>query len=133
MKRVLISFLLLALPCAAKTEGSWSQTSAGGSVNIGKQILRSRPLVSPAGISSAATIARFSWRITLLTPPPPGLEIKLCRSDRCLVLPSLSGQRIVDFPLSPAGEFRFIYSVYSPGQLSPALTVVSNQLTINYR
>ncbi|WP_238328384.1 flagellar protein FlhE [Enterobacter sp. R4-368] len=36
-------------------------------------------------------------------------------------------------PLETNGEFRFIYSVNSPGQPRPALNVVRNQLTVNYR
>ncbi|MGP3590940.1 flagellar protein FlhE [Vagococcus sp. WN89Y] len=135
MKRVLVIILaLLALPVAAKTtSGSWSRSSAGGSVSVGKQLLRGRPLFSPPSLPPSATVTRFSWRITLLSPPPPGLQIKLCRSDKCFLLPSLAGQRTVSTPLSPAGEFRFIYSVNSLGQLRPVLTVVSNQLTVNYR
>lgn len=135
MKRVLvITLALLTLPAAAtSTSGSWSRSSAGGSVSVGKQLLRGRPLFSPSALPSSATVTHFSWRITLLSPPPPGLQIKLCRSDKCFLLPSLAGQRIVDHPLSPAGEFRFIYSVNSLGQLRPALNVVSNQLTVNYR
>ncbi|MCZ3383817.1 hypothetical protein O3S68_16155 [Kosakonia sp. SOY2] len=36
-------------------------------------------------------------------------------------------------PLAANGEFRFIYSANSPGQPRPALNVVRNQLTVNYR
>lgn len=135
MKRVAVILLaLLTLPVAAKTtSGSWSRSSAGGSVSVGKQLLRGRPLISPSSLPPVATVTQFSWRITLLSPPPPGLQIKLCRSDQCFLLPGLAGQKTVTNPLSPAGEFRFIYTVNSLGQLRPALTVVSNQLTINYR
>lgn len=135
MKRALLLLCtLLVLPAAvAAKEGAWSATSAGGSVSTGKQVLRSRPLFSPDDIPSSARLVRFSWRITLLSPPPPGLQIKLCRIDKCLVLPSLTGQRRVNIPLSAVGEFRFIYVVNRIGQLQPPLNVVRNQLTVNYR
>lgn len=130
--------LLLALqttsPAAsAQTTGAWSASSAGGSVTTGKQLLRGRPLFSPESLSPTAQAVRISWRITLLSPPPPGLVIKLCRINKCVPLPSLSGQRRIDVPLAANGEFRFIYSVNSLGQLQPALNVVRNQLTVNYR
>ena len=134
IRRVIALLTLLAMPAAASPPGgSWSDTAAGGSVSTGKQVLRGRPLISPHTLPPLATMTRFSWRIKLLSPPPPGLEIKLCRTDKCFLLPSLAGQRNVTFPISPSGEFRFIYAVNSRGQLNPALTVVSNQLTVNYR
>lgn len=130
--------LLLALQTTspeafAQTTGAWSASSAGGSVTTGKQVLRGRPLFSPESLSPSAQAVRISWRITLLSPPPPGLMIKLCRIDKCIPLPALSGQRRIDVPLAANGEFRFIYSVNSLGQLQPALNVVRNQLTVNYR
>ncbi|MCZ3383819.1 flagellar protein FlhE [Kosakonia sp. SOY2] len=135
MKSVVLLLLALqASPAAsAQTTGAWSASSAGGSVTTGKQLLRGRPLFSPESLSPSAQAVRISWRITLLSPPPPGLVIKLCRIDKCIPLPALSGERRIDVPLAANGEFRFIYSVNSLGQLRPALNVVRNQLTVNYR
>ena len=124
---------LLALPAAVvASEGSWSASAAGGTTHTGKQLLRSRPLHSPSALSPDARIAHFSWRITLLAPPPPGLQIKLCRIDKCSPLPTLAGERSVAIPLSAVGEFRFIYFVNRVGRLQPPLNVVRNQLTVNY-
>ncbi|APG19360.1 flagellar protein FlhE [Kosakonia radicincitans] len=126
--------MALVLPAnAAPSSGSWSDTAAGGSTRTGKQIVRGRALSSPSAIPASAKVTRVSWRITLLAPPPPGLEIKLCRHDRCLRLPSLAGQRSITFPLSATGEFRFIYTVNKRGPLRPALNVVNQQLIVNYR
>lgn len=134
MPAVVALSLLLALPAAAAPSGgSWSDTAAGGSTRTGQQIVRGRALTSPPALSAAAQVTRLSWRITLLSPPPPGLAIKLCRRDRCLQLHSLAGQQTVTFPLSAVGEFRFIYTVNTRGQLRPALNVVSQQLTVDYR
>ncbi|XTZ39337.1 flagellar protein FlhE [Salmonella enterica] len=125
---------LLVMPAAAQEKGgAWSRTATGGRITLGQQLLIGHLIKAPASTPRSATITRFSWRIKLLSPPPPGLEIKLCRSDKCYQLPALSGSQSVKFPLSPAGEFRFIYNVNSLGQLHPALHVVSNQLTVNYR
>lgn len=126
--------MLLAQPAAAAPSGgTWSRTVEGGSISTGQQLLRGRAIMSPQTLPASASAVRLSWRITLLSPPPPGLEIKLCRSDHCFQLPALVGQRPVDIPLSAAGEFRFIYTVKQPGQLRPTLNIVSQQLTVNYR
>lgn len=134
MTRALLISLLLALPAAAAPQqGAWSTAAMGGSVSLGKEILRSRPLHAPAHISPSAHVTHFSWRITLLAPPPQGLQIKLCRIDRCVTLPALAGTQRVAIPFPASGEFRFIYSVNRAGQLQPPLTVLRNQLTVNYR
>lgn len=134
MPAAVILGMALALPAgAAPSGGSWSDTAAGGSTRTGKQIVRGRALSSPAAIPATAKVTHISWRITLLAPPPPGLEIKLCHRDRCLRLPTLTGQRSITFPLSATGKFRFIYTVNKRGPLRPALNVVNQQLTVNYR
>lgn len=132
MKSVLFSLLILLAMPAGATSGAWSRQSSGGVVSVGKQLLIGRTLQSPTGVPSTALMHQFSWRITLLSPPPPGLEIKLCSNDKCFLLPALSGQLAVKGRISAFGDFRFIYSVNSIGQLRPPLNVVSNQLTINY-
>lgn len=126
---MLASLFLFPLETPAAS-GSWSGTSAGGSVSVGGQILSSRPLnpTLPAG----ARLSRISWRISLLSPPPPGLQIKLCSQNRCVLLDSLSGNKQVTTSLTASGPFYFVYSVESRGQLAPALNVIKNQLTINY-
>jgi len=134
MKRALLISLLLALPAAAAPQqGAWSAAGMGGSVSLGKAILRGRPLNAPAHLPSSARVTHFSWRISLLTPPPPGLQIKLCRIERCIILPALAGTQRVAIPFPASGEFRFIYSVNRSGQLQPPLNVLRNQLTVNYR
>ncbi|WP_050597539.1 flagellar protein FlhE [Enterobacter sp. DC4] len=127
--------LLLSLPLTATAVagGSWSQQSTGGTVSVGKQLLVGRTLSSPAMISHTALVREIGWKITLLSPPPRGLEVKLCRREGCLQLPALAGHMTLSHPWSAIGDFRFLYSVNSTGQLIPALTVVRNQLTVNYR
>jgi len=134
MKRALLISLLLALPAAAAPQqGAWSAAGMGGNVSLGKAILRGRPLHAPVHLPSSARVTHFSWRISLLTPPPPGLQIKLCRIERCIILPALAGTQRVAIPFPASGEFRFIYSVNRSGQLQPPLNVLRNQLTVNYR
>lgn len=134
MRSILALLLCLTFPLAANAvSGSWTQKSAGGLVSVGQQILTSHSLVPSAGISSKAKVISISWKISLLAPPPPGLEIKLCSSQHCIKLPSLSGHKNIKVHLQAYDTYRFIYSVNSLGQLRPALNVVSNQLTINYR
>lgn len=132
-KCVLLASLLLPFTAGAVDGGAWSRHNAGGSVSTGNQVLVGRALQAPQRTPQAARITRLSWKITLLSPPPPGLQIQLCRRAYCLHLPALSGQLAPEHRLSPDGDFRFIYRVNKPGQLRPPLNVVSNQLTVSYR
>lgn len=129
--------LPLAGLCVALTaqavSGSWSASSVGGRLTVGHQRLVSRPLRPPEALPAAARVTRIAWRIELLDPPPPGLRIMLCAPARCLPLAGLAGAQPVTPPLSPAATFRFLYEVERPGALAPALQVVSNRLTLNYR
>lgn len=115
---------------ASPASGSWSGDSIGGIVSVGNQTLSSRPL-HPT-LPPAATLSSISWRISLLSPAPPGLQIKLCSQDRCITLGSMSGRKSVGSSLTARGPFYFVYSVQSQGQLRPPLHVVKNQLTLNY-
>jgi len=133
MRTVTLLMLSLFPLAACAGSGSWTQKSAGGVVSVGNQILTGSPLRSPSPLPSSARIQRVAWRIELLSPPPPGLQIKLCSAAACLPLESLAGQRSIDLPFSAGGPFRFIYSVDSRGPLIPALNVVSNQVTVNYQ
>ena len=132
MKRITTLLLLLCPLLACANGGAWTQKSAGGSVSVGNQILKGALLQPPFPLPPSAQAHHMTWRIELLSPPPPGLQIKLCSPTKCLPLEGLSGQRVIDFGLSAVGPFRFIYAVNSRGALLPALNVVSNQITINY-
>ncbi|SFU20173.1 flagellar protein FlhE [Kosakonia arachidis] len=132
MKYLPLTLWFVILPVAA-TGGSWTGKSVGGSVSVGQQILTSRPLQAQGPLSRAATITSVVWRIELLSPPPTGLQIKLCAPSFCIPLRDLTGTQQVSVPLSAGNTFRFLYSVNSRGPLMPALQVVSNQLTVNYR
>jgi len=127
-----LTLLAVALTAQA-VNGSWSGSAAGGRVSVGQQLLVSRPISPPGPLPAAARVTRIAWRIELLDPPPPGLRIKLCAPSACFALASLSGVQPVTRPLSPGDTFRFIYWVESRGALTPALQVVSNRLTLNYR
>ncbi|POT54795.1 flagellar protein FlhE [Citrobacter amalonaticus] len=129
---MLLSGLFFPLAVNAAS-GSWTQKTAGGTISTGKQILASRTLTAPAGVPAQAMTTSISWQIQLLSPPPPGLEIKLCTARRCIRLPGLTGRQTVTVPMQAQVPYRFVYSVNSQGQLRPTLNVVSNQLTINYR
>lgn len=133
MRSVSFLFALSLSPLIYANSGSWSQTTTGGHINIGGQIHVSPPLSPQQGILYTNHVTRISWKISLLSPPPSGLKIKLCTETKCIQLDRLSGQRETDSALSVQGPFRFVYSVERRGQLIPPLNVVSNQLTINYR
>lgn len=129
------SILLLAASLSSQAAsvayGSWSSFSVGGTVSVGNQPLSSRPL-APL-LPPAAAINRVAWRITLLSPAPPALTIKLCSQDKCIYLESLAGQKNVGALLPAHGPFHFVYTVNHQGQLIPPLNVVKNQLTIDWK
>ena len=129
--RFLIALFLCSPLVASAASGSWSGDSVGGIVSVGRQPLKSRPLV-PA-LPTNAQVHTLSWRITLLTPPPAGLTVKLCNPRRCLGLASLSGQVKTDAALFGQEPLHFVYSVETPGRLAPPLNVVRNEITLNYR
>ncbi|MGL5698408.1 MAG: flagellar protein FlhE [Kluyvera sp.] len=133
IQRAVCTLLASLLTCSAHANiNAWSQKTSGGVISVGGQILSGRALLAP-DIPSSAKVSSISWRIVLLTPPPPELKIKLCNATKCLNIPTLSGQMNVKIPFSAADHFRFIYVVNHPGQLSPTLNVISNELTVNYR
>lgn len=136
MRRAIALLLACGLPpqtALAATTASWSQSSPGGVLSVGNQIMSGRPLSSSVAVPPQATVTRISWRISLLNPPPPELEIKLCTPTRCVKLDALAGQKTLPENMRPGDSWRFVYSVNQRGQLRPALNVVSQQLTVNYR
>ncbi|WP_435946132.1 flagellar protein FlhE [Dryocola sp. BD586] len=124
---------LLLPPAVSAAGGAWSQKTAGVVISVGKQTMAGAALSAPAEVPASAKVSLLVWRVTLLTPAPAGLEIKLCNAAACIRLDRLSGQKKLAGPLAARGPFRFVYSVASKGQLIPALHVVSNELTVNYR
>ncbi len=132
--RTLLAALLLSLPLLTQASGgSWSRDSGGGVISVGNQIMTG-PVLSPSGpVPIAASVSRISWRIRLLNPPPPGLEIKLCTQAQCVKLDALAGQRTLPASMGAGDSFQFVYSVNARGPLRPAVNVVSQHLTVNYR
>ncbi|NDJ55732.1 flagellar protein FlhE [Enterobacteriaceae bacterium 4M9] len=132
--RPLLLALLLGLPLLTQASGgSWSRDSGGGVISVGNQIMTG-PMLSPSGpVPLTASVSRISWRIRLLNPPPPGLEIKLCTQAQCVKLDALAGHRNLPESMRPGDSFQFMYSVNARGPLRPAVNVVSQHLTVNYR
>lgn len=134
MKSVLPA-LLLILPLAvhASNSGSWSSQSFGGVISRGQQEITSRPLQPGGPLPPSAVAARVAWRITADSVPPQGLKITLCSRGRCMALPALAGEQTLPSSFPADGPFRFVYATVTRGALEPALTILSNQLTVNYR
>ena len=125
--------LLWATPLATlAAHGAWSGQSAGPRLSAGKQSYAGQPLRPSAPLPPDAVINSISWRITLLTPAPPGLEIKLCSLSACITLNRLAGRQAAPLPFAPGETLRFLYAVNGQGQLRPPVQVVSNQITVNY-
>lgn len=124
--------LLVASSPALAYQGSWSSHSFGGMMTQGKQVLKSRP-VAPASALPPHSLARsLAWKITLDGPPPMGLRIQICGGNRCVRLPGLQGEIALP-PGFPAGGplwFEYISSV--GGAISPPVTLLNNQVTVQY-
>lgn len=131
-KQLGLALLLAATPSAQAAHGAWSGSAAGPQLSVGKQTYAGQALRPSAPLPADAALSRISWRITLLGPPPPRMEIKLCSVAACIPLERLAGQKTAPLPFSAREELRFIYAVNAPGQLRPPVRVVSNQITVNY-
>ncbi len=131
MPRTLLSLALLLPLAATAAGGSVTAASMGGITGAGGQTLVSRAL-APA-LPPGARPYSLSWRIQLLGNPPAGLNIALCAPGGCLPLPGLAGRMSLSGAPALAAPLHFTYRVARPGRIVPALNVVQNQLTINYR
>lgn len=124
---------VLANSVQAGTAGSWTQESYGGKVSVGRQELKSQPLQPSGIIPTKATVTRIYWKISLLTPQPQGLKIRLCHSRRCESLKTLSGEFTPKLPWHADDTYYFTYTVNTKGQLKPSLHILKNTLTLNYK
>ncbi|QHM73221.1 flagellar protein FlhE [Mixta intestinalis] len=135
MKLNLIAAALLTIAplSALAVHGSWSGSAAGPRLSIGKQSYPG-PAISPASpLPKNASLNNIAWRISLLSPAPHGLQIKLCSVSACIELDRLTGQRAAPLPFLPGETLRFIYAVEAYGQLRPPVQVTRSQVTINYQ
>ena len=131
--RMFLSALLLVSPLALAAEGSWTSRSFGGTLVHGQQRLISQPVAPASALPTNAVATRISWKITPEKQPASGLKIKLCTGSRCLPLPSLSGEMTSSGNLPAEGPWRFEYLSTVRGPMFPVLTLLSNQLSVQYR
>jgi len=132
IRRGLLALLLISSTAVA-AEGSWTSQSFGGTLTLGKQRLKSRPVQVPSTLPKGAVASRLSWKIHADRHTPVGFEARVCQGTRCLKLPGLAGEMNVPASFSASGPWRFEYVVTARGPLHPALTILSNQLTLHYQ
>lgn len=125
--------ILLTSSAAVAADGSWTSQSFGGTLTLGKQLLKSRPVQVPSTLPKGAVANRLSWKIHADRHTPVGFEARVCQGTRCLKLPDLAGERKVPASFSASGPWRFEYVVTARGPLYPALTILSNRLTVHYQ
>ncbi|MEW5558697.1 flagellar protein FlhE [Enterobacter asburiae] len=132
MRRALLA-LLFASPAVWAADGSWTSQSFGGTLTRGQQSLKSRMVQAPSPLPVGSVATRLAWKITPDGPTPVGFSIKICSSSRCLPLTGLTGDLALPAGYPPAGPYRFEY--YSPvrGALYPPLTMLRNEVTVQYR
>lgn len=133
MIRPALFTLLFASSAVAAADGSWSSQSFGGTLTRGQETLKSRPVQAPSPLPVGSVAARLAWKITPDGPTPVGFNIKMCSSSRCMPLPGLSGEIALPAGYPPAGPYRFEYYSAARGALYPPLTILSNEVTVQYR
>ena len=125
--------LLLVSPLAVAADGSWSSSSFGGTMTLGQQVLKSKPVQSPSPLPAWAAASRVHWKIKTHGLTPVGFRIRLCSAARCLTLPDVVGEMTLPAGMPAGGPFRFEYYSVAGGRLDAPLTVLSNQVTVSYR
>lgn len=135
---VLAVVTLLCSTSAVAASGSWSDSKQGVTLQNRGQRSSGPALTPPANApvmqTPSAVIDTVSWNYSLLGPQPAGLQVQLCSSDnRCQQLDSASGQTRNFFGQSAQSSFRLIFGVEGQGRLNPQLTVVGQQVIVNYR
>ncbi|TKV07846.1 flagellar protein FlhE [Citrobacter sp. wls619] len=124
--------LLLQSSLVLAGEFSWSSQSFGGMLTRGGQVLKSKQLQPSSPFNGRAIPTKLVWKIIPDGRIPADLKIKFCSLDGCLTLPDLAGE--ISFPsgYSASWPYRFEYVLMTRGVISPPLTILSNQITVNY-
>ena len=132
MKQFAGLILLLTVMPAMAGGGSWSSQSYGGILTRGQYLLKSRQISPDLPSPKKAVAMRLSWKILLDNPPPPGFSMRVCGGRHCLPLPSLTGELTAPALFPASGPVTFEYYSTVRGALTPAVTVLSNQVTVSY-
>jgi len=130
--------LLLSSSSVFAASGSWSDSKQGITVQNRGQLMAAPMLTppqnSPVLQNPSAMVDSVVWSYSLLGPQPAGLEVQLCSdNNRCQQLDSASGQSRNFFGQSAHTSFRLLFGVQGKGRLNPPLTVVGQQIIVNYR
>ncbi|MCT2386933.1 flagellar protein FlhE [Erwinia pyrifoliae] len=129
MKAIL--WLLFSFPVVAMaTDGGWQASATGPALANRGVAASSQPLIPPAGVAGVMT--DVAWRYTLSTPAPAGLQVRLCATDRCVVVEGGSGVTRGLTDVAAGETLRFIFQVEGIGRVFPLLRVVSNEVMVNY-
>ncbi|WP_343552920.1 flagellar protein FlhE [Pantoea sp.] len=132
MRRLLLLSLVIS-PLALASDGSWSSQSFGGMMTRGQQVVKSQPVHPTSALPAGAIAKQLTWKISPDGPTPMGFMIKVCGGNRCLPLSGLSGEMPLPVSFPAGGPLRFEYYSSVRGNLSPPLTLLSNQVTVEYR
>ncbi|WP_182056696.1 flagellar protein FlhE [Pantoea sp. ME81] len=124
--------LLLFSPLALAAEGSWSSQSFGGVITQGKQVFKSRPVQPAVPLPAGAMARHLAWRIAVDGPVPMGFQVQVCGGGRCVRLPGLRGEMALPHGFPAGGPLWFEYFSAVRGTIAPAVTVLSNQVTVGY-
>ena len=125
-----LCLLLLPLFASANGGGDWQSSGVGATLSYRGVEVSSAPLNPPTDASGSVTL--IVWRYQLMTPEPPGLVVKLCSGVRCIELDGASGMTRALSGVPASQPLRFVWKVSGEGRFYPPVSVISNQVIVNY-
>lgn len=96
-------------------------------------ILKSRPVQPATAPPAGAMATKLAWRITTDGRVPMGFQVRVCGGNRCVRLSGLSGEMALPAGFPAGGPLWFEYVSTVRGVIAPAVTMLSNQVTVGYR
>lgn len=129
MRYYALLLLFLVTQVLAGGEGSWQASGSGVQLNHRGILAISRPLVSAEPVRGVMGLV--VWRYVVSGETPAGLQVNLC-ATRCIPLEGKTGttRAFVGMPASEA--LYFVWLVPGSGTFSPTMTILSNQVIVNY-
>lgn len=130
MKKAFFGFLLI-VPLMAMADSAWHASSNGPVLqNRGMQAMS--PSLNAAE-PAAGSITQIAWRYQLSGPAPTGMVVWLCAQTRCVEIEGANGTTRGLTNVSAAESLHFVYGVQGKGRLNLPVSVISNEVMVNYR
>jgi flagellar protein FlhE len=131
MRRVWPGLFLLLPLWAVAADGAWHASASGPTLGARGNWLASPPLRATTRVQG--TISQVSWRYRLSRPAPSGLVVRLCASQRCVLLEGASGTTRGLAHIAADETLHLACGFNGRGAVPPGLRVISSEVTVNYQ